>query len=232
MKIPKFHLSIKIQLIILFIVFVFIVIFVQLKPRPRLSPPLSSPSSGFNLDNLDTLKVVKSIPENNQYHNPFDPLEITFNQAVNPQTLSYTLDPNTKVELKAGSLPNILIITPQPKFTPETEYTLTLTTQPPYILKFITQVEAGNVPQWNEQFNQQLNDYIQNYGAQDKALAKIRKSAPINETGFTINYSYKNNAYTITLIQPYDQNKTKALDWFRNQGVTNFDHLRIEWKQQ
>lgn len=85
--------------------------------------------------------------------------------------------------------------------------------------------QVGNIPNWNQQFNNEITQYIDAHKIQDNALIKIRRSAPIKQPDFTINYSYKNSTYTI------NGNKNQAINWLKDQGVTNLGSIRIVWKQ-
>lgn len=228
-KLPHFHLSTKAQLIILVLTSGLIILLYLINP---FSPfPASQPKSASPTAHPTSLQVTGSTPNPNSFHNPSQPIEITFNQSVDPRSLGITLTPATTIEALSGDQPNIIIIRPQPKFLPETKYTLTLSSLPEFSLQFTTQTEAGNLPGWNENFQQELNQYVEKNKTQNEALVKLRRSIPINQEGFTINYSYTNNTYTITLSALYDLNKTKATDWLNSQGITDLNSLRINWVQ-
>ena len=101
---------------------------------------------------------------------------------------------------------------------------------PPPSAEPTSDLEFDKLPDWNQQFDQQLDRYLQEFQVENQALAKIRQSAPLSLDGFIIDYSYQNNTYTITITkQPYDQTKNQVLDWFKNQGITHLDYLRLNW---
>ena len=222
MKLPKFNFKLKIIILIILFLFIFILLFI--KPRSAPSPK----PSPVSIDN-PSLQVINSSPAENQSHNPFQPIKIYFNLPLNPDSLPIIFEPEVKFQLQFDPFTKILSLQPQPQFLPETEYALTLKLKSPFTLHFTTQGEAGNIPQWNEEFIKQENEYIEKYGAQDQALVKIRRGIPIYQPTFTIEYSYKNNTYSIKITSPYEQTKTQAIDWLKSQGVVNLDNLRLNW---
>lgn len=181
---------------------------------------------------LKELRITKTAPENNAYHNPFEPIALTFNRKVDQKTIGLAINPEVKITISQGQKNNILLVTPQQKFLPETNYQLTVELSHPFVLNFITDTEAGKASGWNEEFNRQSEQYFAEHGVQDEALRKIRRSAPIQYDGFSIKYDYSNNTYTISLTPPYAQTKAQALKWLNSEGVTDLRTVRIEWVQQ
>lgn len=178
------------------------------------------------------LRVQQTNPLQGEYHNPFLPLKVTFNRAINPENLSFSLVPDTDVRVLPGKDQFTLQLIPAVKFLPETNYSLSIETEPPFVLQFKTEQSASNPPGWNELFGQSYDDYREQYGTQDDALIKIRRSVPISEKQFTVTYSYANNTYTLTLKPPFNESKEAAFSWLRAQGVTDLTTLRIKWGEQ
>lgn len=224
MKLNKFNPKLKV--IILVVLFITISILLLIKPS---LPPASIPTPSLVPVTNSSLQVISSIPSESQSHSPFQPIQITFNLPIDPQTLPLTFEPKVDFSLDFDSFTKILTISPQPKFLPETNYRLTLNLTSPFTLNFTTQGEAGNIPSWNEEFAKQEQEYLDQYGAQDQALIKLRRSAPITKPTFTLEYSYSNNTYSIKISPPYDQTKTEVIDWLKTQGVTDLTNLRLNW---
>lgn len=175
------------------------------------------------------LQIISTTPAQNQNHNLFLPLKINFNQTPDIEKLAITLNPpvdfTTSIENN-----QTLIISPQPQFSPFTNYSLTLLLPEPFEFRFSTLSEVGSSPDWNQLFQTASDQYSKEYGTQNEALTKIRRSVPITQNNFTINYDYQNNTYSITLTKkPYDQTKNQVLDWLKNQGITHPDQLRLNW---
>lgn len=176
------------------------------------------------------LIVISSNPALNQTHNPFLPLEVTFNRS--PKENDIFIDLNPSASFSASYQDNKLTITPQTQFDSFTNYILTLNTDPVFILKFTTQSDISNPPGWNEMFNQSFSEYQAEFGTQDKALSEIRQNVPIKQADFTLDYAYKNNTYTITLKSPYTSSKQNFIDWFEKQGVTDLTNIRLKYVNQ
>ncbi len=176
------------------------------------------------------LRVVATSPTGGASLNPFLPVVITFNQTVNQNEVAITIGPTTAVNITASG--KSIQITPQTKFNPNTQYNINVGTNPPYALTFTTESSVENAPGWNQLMNQAFQQYEQQNATQDAALKSIRTHVPLQEGGFTINYSYANNTYTITLSPPYDQNKESFLNWLNQSGVTNLTNLRLNYINQ
>jgi len=179
------------------------------------------------------LAVIATKPPPNTNHNPFLPLEITFNQTFEVNSLQYTLTPPTNIVPSIDSTTNTLILTPNPSFESESQYTLTINLDPSFTLSFATQQIESNTPGWNEQFEAANQTYLQEHGTQDKALMELRQKTPLVTTNFTIDFEYKTNTYIITLTkQPYSQTQQEAVDWLYQKGITDLSTVRIKWLQQ
>lgn len=176
-------------------------------------------------------KIIKTVPAEQAFHNPNQPIEITFNQSVQLKNISLMIEPKTEYQLLPGPNLNTVLVQPKGSFQAETNYTLTLKTPANQVLKFKTEIQAGNSPGWNEEFDQLMEQEIAANKPQYDGLRNIRRSAPILEIGFTVNYRSKDNTYVVSLAAPFETNKAKALDWFNQQGVTDFKYVRLEWKQ-
>ncbi|MDZ7586429.1 MAG: hypothetical protein U0946_01630 [Patescibacteria group bacterium] len=218
-----FKLNSKLQLTILIVLLIIISTLILIKP---LAPSPTSPP--VPIDN-PSLQVIDSSPAQNQPHNPFQPIKIYFNLSLNPNSLPISFEPKIDFQLQFDSFNKILTIIPQPKFLPETDYILTLGLSTPFTLRFTTQIEAENIAQWNEESAKQEAEYLKKHGDQDQALMKLRRSAPIYQSTFTIEYNYKNNTYSIKITPPYEQTKTQVIDWLKLQGITDLTNLRLNW---
>jgi len=174
------------------------------------------------------ISLITTVPENNQYHNPHQPITLTFNRRVSPKSIQATLAPTLEFDVLRGDK-NTILVQPKTKLEPETQYQLILTSPVQHTLTFQTDIEAGQLENWNQLFNQQAEEYQKLHGVQNNALTQIRRNSPISQQGFIINYSYKTSTYTIILSPPYDQTKTQAIDWLNSEGITNFDLMRLNW---
>ncbi|MFC1627187.1 Ig-like domain-containing protein [Patescibacteria group bacterium] len=183
----------------------------------------------FINSSLIPLKVINSFPLANTTHNPFNPVQLTFNHSTNLKQLSISMSPATPFYTSIDEKTNTLTISPQTQFQSLTDYTLSIKTNPPYILKFTTQRDLGNHPGWNEIFQQELDRYIKQYGDQNNALQQIRKNYPIIQTNFNITYSYSTNTYTVSLKPPYEQSKSSFYDWLNSQGIFDTSNLKINF---
>lgn len=174
------------------------------------------------------LSVVKTAPENMGSLNPFSPITFYFNRVPKNGEVSFVITPPTEVSFLPGANSSIQII-PKTTFAPSAEYRILAKTVPPYTLTLSSEQIESNTPGWNELFNAAEQQYIATRGSQDDALIKIRAAVPIQQSGFSVNYSYKNNTYSVTLLPPYETNKQAFLSWIRQQGVTDTGTLRIEY---
>lgn len=177
------------------------------------------------------LEITGTIPANQDYFNPNQPVELIFNQPVNLSVLAVETSPKTEIVLLLGEKSNQVLVRPKDSWQSETNYSLTVKLAKPYTLNFITEVQAGNSSGWNEAFIEELEKEVEANKPQYDGLRNIRRAAPIYQNGFNITYSYRNNTYTIALSPPYEESKTKAIKWFNDQGVTDFTYVRIDWQE-
>lgn len=177
------------------------------------------------------LKIVNTSPENQTYHNPNEPIIITFNHNVQPDKLQFSLQPETGFTVNQVKKRNTIILQPKTSWLAETDYQLTINFPKAYTLFFKTQVQAGNSKEWAEGFKESLEQEVAANKPQNDGLRNIRRAAPITQTGFTVEYDYANNTYTVKLAPPHATNKTKALEWFNQQGVTDFKYVRLKWQE-
>lgn len=177
-----------------------------------------------------SLVVVSTSPANQASHNPYAPLLVTFNRVPKENEVAASVVPGTKTTSTIEG--NTMKITPETTFLPETSYEVSLNTSPQYTFRFTTQTDIENAPGTDDITNKANEQYRQQNATQDAALANIQTNAPLHENGFTINYSYANNTYTIALSPPYDQNKSGFLTWLRQSGITDTTSLRITYVNQ
>lgn len=53
---------------------------------------------------------------------------------------------------------------------------------------------------------------------------------PVSGDGFKIEYFAPDDSIVVTITtSPYDENRQKADDWFRQNGVDNTDAFKIDW---
>ncbi len=175
---------------------------------------------------LPPLAVIQSVPAPGATHNPFSPVIFYFNRAPKTNEATFSIQPQTDVSITISSESSVLI-SPKSVFKPLTTYQITVNTSPPFSLRFETEQAENNTPGWNALFDATQKQYLQTYGSQDEALTEIRTKTPINEPGFQINYSYKNNTFTVNLLAPYESNKTAFLQWIKQKGVTDLSTVRI-----
>lgn len=183
-----------------------------------------------NLQRPPALIVVGSTPQENAFANPFLPVTIRFNRPPKTNEYSIKIDPETAVTYAASG--SAIRITPNNAFQENTNYKITVTTKQEFILLFTTEQAASNVPGWNDAFNKAQQNYQKIYGAGDAALINIQHSSPVKQPGFTIDYSYDNNVYTVTLSPPYDQNKGAFINWMKSLGVTDLSGLPLQYVNQ
>ncbi len=162
--------------------------------------------------------------------NPLLPITIFFNRTPVTNEVSVSFSPNVVTSLKIAN--NSIQIVPQSRFNSETEYSAQVNTKPPFIFSFTTQRTTENYPGWNDHFNEILQQHLQTTATQDASLADIRKNAPVRLAGFTVDYSYENNTYAVTLSPPYDQNRANFLLWLVRKGITDTSNLRIKYINQ
>ncbi|HUD19180.1 MAG TPA: hypothetical protein VMR81_01950 [Patescibacteria group bacterium] len=177
------------------------------------------------------LAVISSTPSEGTSYNPFLPVTIVFNRPPTPKEYSVVVTPTTDVSIISITSSSIQI-KPISMFLPETQYAVSVSTNPPYILRFTTQQAIDNAPGWNTMFNQIEQNNQQKYATQGAALENIRKSVPITLPGFAVNYSYDSDVYTVMLSQPYDQNKTNFLSWLAQRGVSDATSVVIRYINQ
>jgi len=174
--------------------------------------------------------VLTTSPVNHATHNPFLPVIITFDRAPKENEIAAIFDPDVAIRLTIEG--NTIKITPATSFAPETTYTVHINTSPEYTFTFTTETDVENYPNYNESMKTFLQQYKQEYGIQDAALADIRKNSPVTGDGFVITYSYKNNTYTVALKSPADQSKLHFQSYLKQKGITKTDTLRINYINQ
>lgn len=178
-----------------------------------------------------SLKVINTIPGSGMIYNPFLPVTFYFNRMPKQGEITLDISPKTNVKITT-SKNNSIQVTPQTNFLPDTTYRIYVNTKPQFVLTFTTEQTASNTPNWNQEFDQAMQQYLQKNSVQDAALADIRQNAPIKQSGFTINYSYADNTYTVILNVPYSQNKQYFLTWLAKKGVTDLTLLRIKYIEE
>jgi hypothetical protein len=176
------------------------------------------------------LVILSTSPADQTSQNPFSPLAITFNRTPKENEVAISIVPSTKTTSSVEG--NTIKITPDTMFLPNTQYAVSVNTSPPYSFGFTTQSDIGNSPSSHVITVAANEQYRQQNATQDAELSFIRLHAPLKEAGFTINYSYADDVYTIGLSQPYDQNKTSFLEWLTQSGVTNLTNLRVVYVEQ
>lgn len=128
-----------------------------------------------------------------------------------------------------------LIIKPK---SPPLDQGTTITPTPTKIITPTPTVEFSynTSDEWQQAYDQGLKEYEQQRNATaEESLAYIRQNSPIKQSTFTIEYSYKNNTYTIYLLtSPYDNTKQQVLEWFQNQGIpsSTLNTLRLQWLEK
>lgn len=172
------------------------------------------------------LSITQSIPITGTTLNPFSPVVIYFNRPPKNGEVTFDIQPKTDVSIKISSESSIFIY-PKTMFAPSSTYQITANTSPPFSLRFETEQAENNTPGWNDMFNAAQQKYEQEHGAQDKALTAIRTKTPIKEVGFQIDYSYKNNTFTVSLFAPYESNRAAFLSWIKQKGVLDLSTVRI-----
>lgn len=173
------------------------------------------------------LAVLSTSPENHGSQNPYLPLTVTFNRELKEGEVAVIIIPDT--QSTSAIRGDTITITPKTIFSPETQYSVSVSTSPQYAFDFTTQTDIENYPGMNEAIQKDNAQYRQQSATQDAALANIRTHAPIQNDGFTVRYSYTNNTYTVTLIPPYDKNRAAFLSWLTQSGVTNTTDVRLNY---
>ncbi len=53
---------------------------------------------------------------------------------------------------------------------------------------------------------------------------------PVRGDGFNIEYFAPDDSIVVTITtSPYDENRQKAEDWFRQQGIDNIEEFNVDW---
>jgi len=180
----------------------------------------------FQKNTSPSLIIVNTSPTSSTAHNPFSPVVFYFNRPPTENEVVFSIKPRTEVIITASSSSSI-VLSPKTMFQPSVTYQITANTIPPFSLQFETEQAENNTPGWNELNSAAHQQYMQMYGSQDEALADIRTNIPIKQPGFEISYSYKNNTYTVSLLAPYESNKSAFLAWIKQKGVSNLNTVRI-----
>ena len=105
-----------------------------------------------------------------------------------------------------------------------------------YFLLIKNKFSYNTSDEWKQAYDQGLQEYEQQRNdTAEEALSYIRQNSPIKQPNFTIEYSYKNNTYTISLFTtPYPNTKQQVITWFQNQGIPSsiLDTLRLQWLEK
>lgn len=177
---------------------------------------------------LPPLSVINTVPKDGTSQNPYNSISVTFNRAPLKDEFTITIEPQTAVTVSEAQN-NTIQIKPVSTFLASTKYTISINMAKKTIFHFETEQIGSNPPGWNEAFDQTEKIYHETEGKQNEALMAIRNSLPIKKDGFSIEYSYKNNTYTVTLSAPYETSKNQFLTWIKQQGVTNISAVRINF---
>jgi hypothetical protein len=181
----------------------------------------------FALPKETPLRVVGTSVDNQDLYNPYLPVTIMFNRAPPSTDGLIAVTPAVLVNIAASDV-SVNII-PQTTFTPNTQYRIEVYTNPPHTISFVTQDTTQNAPGWNENMREGFLLFEEQAATQDAALAQIRKSVPVAGAGFTVNYSYTDNTYTVTLSSPYEQNRVGFVSWLNGRGINKLTGLRIRY---
>lgn len=180
---------------------------------------------------ISPLVVTKTAPPQQGSLNPFAPITIEFNRAPRTNEYEISIDPKTDFSIISSS-PTSIQIRPKTNLVESANYTVTIKTKPVYVLFFTTEQAASNVPGWNDLFDRALDQAEQINGAQDRALAEIRKGVPIEQPGFLIDYAYSTNTFTVSFSAPHEQNKALFLAWIKGRGVSDLSVVTIKYVNQ
>lgn len=53
---------------------------------------------------------------------------------------------------------------------------------------------------------------------------------PLQTQTYTIEYLYTSDEFVVTILEgPYEENKQRAEQWFKNHGIKNLAELKINW---
>lgn len=178
-----------------------------------------------------SITVVKTSPESGSLHNPYLPVTVFFSRPIAATNGLFTITPDVDVSTLVIK-ENGVQISPRTTFNQEILYTITVNVSPPHIFSFTTEQLGSNAPGWNDAVDKAHDEYLEKFGRQDEALMSIRSRTPIKEKGFSVNYSYADNTYTITVSPPYALNKELFLSWIKGLGVTDSSTVRIKYVNQ
>lgn len=179
----------------------------------------------------EPLVVIRTIPNEGVYYNPFLPVTFYFNRQPKEGEVNFDISPSTEVRV-VPSDSNSIQIEPLTNFDSEADYSITVNTEPEYTLTFKTEQTVSNTPGWNERFDKAFELYLEEHQEQDEGLAYLRKNSPIKQPNFSIDYSYANNTYTVTLSPPHEQSKDEFISWIYEKGVKDLSTVRIDYVYQ
>lgn len=123
----------------------------------------------------------------------------------------------------------------QPSSSPDIGITPTPISTPS-ITPSLVKISYNTSNEWKQTYDQSLQEYEQQRNVPaEESLAYIRQNSPIKQTTFIVEYSYKNNTYTVSLLTtPYATSKQQAITWFQEQGIPSsvLDTLRLQWLEK
>ncbi len=81
-------------------------------PQPTLTPAATvSPTIPPGVKTMSTIRAAPFSRED-IFYLPNQPVELTFTEALLPQSVKYTAEPNVETKIEQGSIPNAIIISP------------------------------------------------------------------------------------------------------------------------
>lgn len=120
-SIKPIHLLIFLAFIIVFVIVVLLSLFKEgTAPTISSSPTPQQPFPTIAdfptpLPGTKTMKIIRSYPVQspNLFYLTIQPIELLFTDIVKPENLKYLIEPPVEVEVKEGSAPNSLIMSPK-----------------------------------------------------------------------------------------------------------------------
>ena len=82
---------------------------------PTPTPSITGPVPTLTLPpGVKTMEIIRSapFPREDIFYLPIQPVELTFTDAVSPESLRYNVEPSIETKVEQGSIPNALIISP------------------------------------------------------------------------------------------------------------------------
>lgn len=230
----------KIMIVLIIVLFFSVLLFVILFNKNKTAPtqfdqtnfqPTNSNTQNFPGTNINEIKLVSSVPKKDSKNIGLNQtITLIFNQNIQNNTININIDPPTA--FKSNISNNRLLLTPIQSFQPGKLYLVYIknpaTNKYFDVVNFITIGQPAEITEKPEDFeykNQQIAQ-LESINLQTQPDLYLFNLLPhrTNEYSISGKYDSSSEKYIFTIIhlsQNQELIKNKAIEWIKQQGLTD-----------